>query len=388
MDYDLIVVGGGLAGASLAKNMAEKGASVLVLERETVFKDRIRGEAMHPWGVAEAQALGIYQALHDTCGHVANRWKVYFNGEMSSDRDLPRTSPHEHGEFHFYHPAMQETVIGLARSAGADVRRGARLSTLDIPNKRVTFKESGETVEASARLIVGADGSRSMVRRLAGFEVQEDDDRLMLAGVMMDNSSIPEDSVHQFQGPDGLVILFPQGNARTRSYIAYAAETGDRALIGEDQKFKYLEICRHYGVPESWLKGVELTGPLAQFHGADRWADHPASDGVVLVGDAAAKPDPSWGTGLSLSLLDVRTLRDELLATPGDWNGAIHRYADKHDRYYKALHTVEKWFTDLMWDQGEAADARRTRVIPMLEQPGAPDFIGLGPESPLELKVG
>ena len=49
--YDLITVGGGLGGASLAKAMAEHGARVLVLERETQFKDRVRGEALVSWGV-------------------------------------------------------------------------------------------------------------------------------------------------------------------------------------------------------------------------------------------------------------------------------------------------------------------------------------------------
>ena len=50
--YDLIVIGGGLAGAALARAMAAGGARVLVLERELRFRDRVRGEGMHPWGVA------------------------------------------------------------------------------------------------------------------------------------------------------------------------------------------------------------------------------------------------------------------------------------------------------------------------------------------------
>ncbi len=58
--YDIITVGGGLGGSALAKAMAEHGARVLVVERERQFKDRVRGEAMHPWGVAEARALDVH----------------------------------------------------------------------------------------------------------------------------------------------------------------------------------------------------------------------------------------------------------------------------------------------------------------------------------------
>ncbi|HXZ89296.1 MAG TPA: FAD-dependent monooxygenase [Candidatus Binataceae bacterium] len=56
-DYDVITVGGGLGGAALAKVLAEKGLRVLVTERESEFKDRIRGEWMAPWGAAEVQKL-------------------------------------------------------------------------------------------------------------------------------------------------------------------------------------------------------------------------------------------------------------------------------------------------------------------------------------------
>ena len=62
-NYDIAVVGGGIAGAALAHSMAKAGRQVLVFEAETQFKDRVRGEVVVPWGVAEAQALGLEVAL-------------------------------------------------------------------------------------------------------------------------------------------------------------------------------------------------------------------------------------------------------------------------------------------------------------------------------------
>lgn len=384
MEYDLIIAGGGLAGATLAKNMAERGSRVLLLEREKVFRDRVRGEAMHPWGVAEAKALGIYDAVLDACGHQTRRWKTYFGGQLVIDRDVVATNPYGVGEFDFYHPHMQETVLGLAGAAGADVRRGMRVSGLDLRDRVVKWSQSGEASEARGRLIVGADGSRSVVQRLGGFERIEDPDRLTIAGVMMENTPIPDDCIHFFQGDDAVVAFFPQGDSRSRTYFMCRTEDAEPPLNGERHKSDYLAICRKHGVPDAWLDGAVLTGPLAQFQGADRWVDHPAREGVVLIGDAAAKPDPAWGSGLSLTLRDVRTLRDALLAS-SDWDAAIERYAEEHDRYYQALHAVEAWFSDLLWDQGPEADRRRMQVFPMLDRPGAPDVVGLGPESPLDL---
>ena len=66
--YDIITIGGGLGGAALAKVMADSGARVLVLESEPQFKDRVRGEVVLSWGVAEAQELGIYEIMKSAGG--------------------------------------------------------------------------------------------------------------------------------------------------------------------------------------------------------------------------------------------------------------------------------------------------------------------------------
>ena len=69
MDYDLIVVGGGIGGCALAAVMAQAGAKILLLEASEVYEDRVRGEWIAPWGVTEVKRLGLYDLLVQAGGH-------------------------------------------------------------------------------------------------------------------------------------------------------------------------------------------------------------------------------------------------------------------------------------------------------------------------------
>ena len=102
-----------------------------------------------------------------------------------------------------------------------------------------------------------------------------------------------------------------------------------------------------------------------------------------MIGDAAAASDPSFGCGLSLTLRDVRVLRDRLAGT-GDWRAAADAYAAEHDRCRADLRRVHSWYSELWYGTGVAAETMRARVLPLLtEEPTRlPDFIGLGPEAP------
>jgi 2-polyprenyl-6-methoxyphenol hydroxylase-like FAD-dependent oxidoreductase len=61
--FEVIIIGGGIAGNALAAVLARAGRAVLVLERSTVYRDRVRGEVFQPWGVAEARRLDLHEAL-------------------------------------------------------------------------------------------------------------------------------------------------------------------------------------------------------------------------------------------------------------------------------------------------------------------------------------
>src|SRR5918999_6498040 len=88
--FDVIVVGGGIAGSTLGGVLARGGLGVLVVEKEARFRDRIRGEGTWPWGVAEARQAGLAE-LMEAAGSVPMRaMKRYMNGQVvSTDWEQP-----------------------------------------------------------------------------------------------------------------------------------------------------------------------------------------------------------------------------------------------------------------------------------------------------------
>jgi len=75
---DVVVVGAGIAGASIAAVLARGGIEVLLLERQREYRDRVRGEYMAPWGVVEARALGLERVIRSTQA-VDGRYRVAFD---------------------------------------------------------------------------------------------------------------------------------------------------------------------------------------------------------------------------------------------------------------------------------------------------------------------
>ena len=114
MSYEVITVGGGLAGSTLATALARAGRKVLILERETQFKDRVRGENMVPWGVAAARRLGLVDDLVAAGGHQPRYWIIYMFGNPGDPRDLRRTTPHGETTLNIHHPDMQEALLQVS----------------------------------------------------------------------------------------------------------------------------------------------------------------------------------------------------------------------------------------------------------------------------------
>lgn len=387
MSADVIVVGGGLAGSTLSTVLARQGRSVLVIERETKFKDRVRGESMLPWGVAAARRLNVFDDLVAAGAHRVPFFNMYTMGTMTEHRPLPETTPTREGCLHMYHPDLQETLVATAVKAGAQVKRGAMVQGIAEKDGQwtVTFIDDGQSRAVTAPLVVGADGRVSQVRDWGGFAVKRDPQHLRIAGTIVQGTKVPDDGAHLCMGPGIATFVAPLGHGRARMYFVYIGAMGDRKMSGKDKIPEFLAACRATGAPGEWFDGVEVMGPLAEFEGADQWVPTPSKPGLALIGDAAAATDPSWGCGLSKTLVDVENLSARLAETT-DWNAGLQRYATEHDDYYGKLHNILSWMTELVWSGGPAADERRSRVFPRLQADptGFPDPTGQGPFGPCD----
>src|SRR5262249_21913867 len=225
-DYDIVCVGGGLGSSALAKVMAEAGKQVLVLEREREFKDRVRGEYMAPWGVAEARDLGIHELIRDSCGIDAPVVDMGFG-----PRDLPTTTPQKLSALGFCHPEMQEVMLNAARQAGAEVRRGVSVSNINPgPTPSVTVRDDNNTQEIKARLIVAADGRNSLARQQVGFAVSEAPQPFLFAGLLLADMSAPASTAYLLFNPTiGMeTAITPVGRGRSRTYVCYQVDAGFR----------------------------------------------------------------------------------------------------------------------------------------------------------------
>lgn len=384
--YDLITVGGGLAASALAKGLAESGARVLIVEQERQFKDRVRGEYICPWGVAEAKQLGIFEILRDSCAHEVPLVDVGFG-----PRDLVATTSYQLPALTFSHPEMQESLLAAAERAGAEVRRGVTVLGIE-PGKIPAAQLKGEGVpeRVSARLIAAADGRGSTARKWARFAVERNVQPFFFAGVFLQDVGAPEDKGFFIFNPEigFLMALIPQARGRFRAYLGYPSTVGYR-LQGE-QNFGLFKSEAAKAVPacESFYAKAKTIGPLASFEGGDSWVNHPYRDGVALIGDAAATSDPTFGQGMSLTLRDARVLRDQLL-NDSDWDRAADRYAGQHDAYFHTCHSVTVWFRQVFQEQSPEAALRRQRALPLIAEDitRVPDHIFGGPDLPFDENV-
>jgi len=365
--YDAIIVGGGIGGGAIATVLARAGRSVLVLEKARVYRDRVRGEWMAPWGVAEAMTLGLYDVLMSAGGH-------HLTAHRSCGDDVdPATVvdafplalvPGVPGPLCLGHPAMCAAFQQSARDAGATF-------LADVPDvavapgasPSVTYTHEGRQRTAACRIIIGADGRGSAVRRAAGIELHTDPTHHMFGGMLVENCHTIDPEL-QILGSEKDVhyLVFPQGNGRARLYLGYPKDQHQR-FAGDNGQRAFLDAFRLETLPGSdGIAGATPAGPCNSYPNEDSWTDTPCAAGVVLIGDAAGHNDPIIGQGLSITITDVRAVSEALLANDA-WDASIFApYAAERRERMRRLRIAARISSIVFNEFGPEAEARRKRV--------------------------
>jgi 2-polyprenyl-6-methoxyphenol hydroxylase-like FAD-dependent oxidoreductase len=366
---DVIVVGAGIAGASIAAVLARGGIEVLLLERQRAHRDRVRGEYMQPWGVLEARALGLEEVIRSTQA-VDARYSVDYDelvapaAAEAAKSDRSTILPGVRGPLCASHPQTCQALAENAVRSGADLVWGAAEVRVQ-PGTRpsVTFY-NGRKTQLRPRLVIGADGRASTVRTQSGIPVTKAPATHMIAGLLVDGASRWPDDEFTAGGVEGdfEFYVFPQGGGRLRLYTCHANEQAAR-WAGRAGAQRFVEAFGGLqSIPESrGLSEVRPAGPCGTFSGEQTWCDNPYAEGVVLAGDAGGYDDPVAGQGLSLAMRDVRQLSELLLAS-ADWTvAALRPYGQQRAERLRRMRRVSTTVAALMTTFTDAGRARRDR---------------------------
>jgi 2-polyprenyl-6-methoxyphenol hydroxylase-like FAD-dependent oxidoreductase len=361
---DVVVVGGGIGGASLATALARDGVSVTVLEAAPEFEDRVRGESMQAWGVKEARDLGVEQIMLDAGAHVTPVWRQYSAGSAET-RDIPMAMmvPEIPGSLNLRHPIACQALLDAAAAAGATVVRSVRDVALAAGSApRVSYGVNGTEHEIDAGLVVGADGRASTVRRQVGIKLEKQEAISCIAGLLIDGlADVPDD--HDVMVGEGEVffLLFHQGGGQARVYVCLDISEL-RRFSGREGTRRFLDACALSAYPWSTqVVSATPAGPCATYPGDDTWTDLPAVDGVVLIGDAAGHNDPVIGQGLSIAVRDARLVHE--LVLDGARSAAdFAPYGEERAERMRRLRLIADVVAVAQAEEADNRDARRAQM--------------------------
>jgi menaquinone-9 beta-reductase len=387
-DYDLVIAGGSIAGAALGFAAQRAGARVLIVEPEQTFRDRVRGESLHPWGVAEVQRLGLAAVL-EQAAQAAPYWDTFAGGMRVDRRDLAATTATQLTGFNVHHPELQAALLGAAESAGVEVRRAEKVARIE-PGSLVEIEIEGrDSRRVHAALAVIADGRTSTLRRQLGVSVRTEPSSMLTTGVLLEGVRWDSSVIGMFHPAEfgATALLIPLPRERVRLYFIHRDDGGSRErhrYSGSANLPALIARCVQVGVPADVFAEARAIGPLATFETTFcSLEDAELPRGVMFAGDAAGNVDPVYGCGQSMALRDTRVFVEHWRTCGGDWQLAAARYAEDRRTYHAAQLRIEAWLTRILYTQGPAGDALRGATLPRLAELGI-DLIGRGPDSPTD----
>lgn len=315
-DYDLIIVGGGLAGNCLALALQDTGLKVAVVEANTREQQHAaaagdRALALAAGTVMMLETLNVWQGI----GQMATAIKHIHVSDQGHFGKTRLSAAKEGVDALGYVIAARDIethVAQLVEYAGIDVLAPVRVVGLMAGNDsiEVSLKQGAEPLNLSAKLVVGADGGLSSVRQLLGIN-QHVTEYGQTAIVSTINSSLANQNIafERFTA-SGPLALLPTG--KYQSALVWTRNHADaQALLlgGEAEFIAELQQCFGYK-----LGSLSLAAPRRMFPLSLIQAEKMLADRAVIIGNAVHQLHPVAGQGFNLGLRDVVGLA-KMLAT-------------------------------------------------------------------------
>lgn len=342
MKCDALVLGGGPAGGMTALLLARAGHSVVLCEAHATLPVRVCGMYLCPAGVALLDRLGLRECVGSGARKLRGmvlvapdlrRLETFFPG----NGDVPR-----HG-LGLLRPALDDTLLHLAREAGATIRMGCRPAKIErTPGGwRATLLEA-EAIEA--RLLVGADGRKSGTARLLGLTLPA---RRSRTALHIDRPTRTP------AAPLGQMHVFDDG-----TYIGVNPITPDTvnlSIVCDPQPLRTIPVVdfinAHLARSPHLSALVEPLAPharaIATFPTNAR-VRRAATRDAALVGDASGYIDPLTGEGIYAAMWTAEALARCVSGGWHDLPAALDRYARLRTRQHRAKSALCELFQSVI----------------------------------------
>ncbi|WP_404870517.1 rifampin monooxygenase [Kitasatospora griseola] len=324
---DVLVVGGGPTGLMLACELRLHGVEVVVLERLTAPTGESRGQGLHARSVEVMDQRGLLERFRA----VSSEYRVggLFGGVLA---DWPEgmDTAHPYG-LATPQPVTERLLEERAEELGVNLQRGREVVGLTQDEEGVEV-ELADGSRLRARWLVGCDGGRSTVRRLAGVAFPGEPATVETLLGQMSAAEDPEriaEVVARVRRTQVRFGLQPEGDGQYRVVVPADGVSEDRAAPTLE------EFRRQLRAVAGTDFGVHSPRWLSRFGDATRQAERYRVGRVLLAGDAAHIHPPTGGQGLNLGVQDAFNLGWKLAAEVNGWAPT-----DLLDSYHAERHPV------------------------------------------------
>ena len=300
---DILIVGAGPVGLSLAAELRRRGANPLIIDRHRDASQTSRACVIHARTLEVLEPLGVTAQLAEAGVKVPifrirdrDRALVTIDfSEIESDYPFTLMYPQDRTE---------RLLLAALEKTGGSVQRPAELLSFKPAGKGITatLNMDGAPAPIDCRWIVGCDGMHSTVREQAGipFQGAAYEQGFVLADVSM-SWPLSREEVSLFYSPQGLVVVAPLPDDRFRIVATDAAapETPSRDYVQAllDARGPRVEPARVHDI--AWSSRFRI------HHQVTRSA---RSGCVLLCGDAAHVHSPAGGQGMNTGIQDAMSL--------------------------------------------------------------------------------